>query len=327
NPLLVVKVGARHVVRDGHRRSLASLLAGSENVPIHVVDEPSAVQAAARQLVVNLQREDLTALEKGRWVYRLALLVEQQRRSELNLAEGSSVVEALVKREVADPDESDEPRGVNAAERELAADIRRRVCELTGLSQRHYYNLIYLNRLSPEAREIGIGLSEGQLRPVTSLPRAEQAEIVSFIAQRNLSSKEATSLVQVAKSGDRDAVRRIMAKLTTGTSERQRTSVSWEPLLHAIPKDLWPRCASLRAELGALPDHLREVRLKHLWEQRALADEFRRQLDEIFAVYGFSGPGAPGEAVDSSEMSLPPREAQGPALRDHDVRGLTNDSG
>ena len=290
NPLLVVVVGDRHVVRDGHRRSLAALIAKLETVPIHVVDEPSAVQAAARQLVVNLQREDLTALEKGRWILRLALLVEQQRRAELAMSEGPSVVEALVKHEAADSDEADESRGASAAERELAAEVRRRVCDLTGISQRHYYNLIYLNRLTAAAREIGIGLAEGQLRPVTSLPPTEQTEIVAFIAQRNLSSKEATSLVQVARSGDRDAVRRIMAKLTKESPGRQRAAVSWEPLLHAIPKDLWPRCASLRAELGALPDHLREVRLKSLWEQRLLADEFRRQLDEIFNAYGFVEP-------------------------------------
>ncbi|HUX86137.1 MAG TPA: ParB N-terminal domain-containing protein, partial [Chloroflexota bacterium] len=197
NPLLVVVVGDRHIVRDGHRRSLASLLAEADSVPIHVVDEPSAVQAAARQLVVNLQREDLTALEKGRWILRLALLVEQQRRTELALVDGPSVIEALVKRETEDSDEADDSRGASAAEREIAADVRHQVCELTGLSQRHYYNLIYLNRLTSEAREIGIGLAEGQLRPVTSLPPSEQAEIVAFIAHRNLSSKEATSLVQV----------------------------------------------------------------------------------------------------------------------------------
>src|SRR5579885_783403 len=61
-PLLVVKSRGRQVVRDGHRRTLASLLAGRDRVPVRIVDEPSDVEATARQLVVNIQREDLTAL-------------------------------------------------------------------------------------------------------------------------------------------------------------------------------------------------------------------------------------------------------------------------
>ena len=288
-PLLVVQASGRYVVRDGHRRTLASLLAGRDTVPVRVMEEPSDVQAAARQLIVNIQRADLTAIEKGRWLLRLARLVEQQARRDLGLDASSSVVDALVSR--SESDDEDAPRGASAQEREVAAVVRKRVCDLTGLSQRHYYNLIYLNRLSPEAREVGLGLTEGQLRPVTSLPPDEQAEIVSFIAARSLTAKEANTLAQVARSGDRDAVRRLMSRLAREDQGRQRAQVSWEPLLHALPKDLWPRCAALRAELGALSDDLRQVRLRSMWEQRKLAEELQRQFDEIFAVYGYAGPG------------------------------------
>lgn len=289
-PLLVVQVDGRHVVRDGHRRTLASLLAGRETVPIRVMDEPSDIQAAARQLVVNIQREDLTALEKGRWLLRLARLVERQLREERGTSPETSVVEALISPTDGEDDAAEAGRGATAEERELAAAVRQRVCDLAGLSQRHYYNLIYLNRLTPEAREAGIGLSEGQLRAATSLPADDQAEIVCFIAQRGLTSKEATTLATVARSGDRDAVRRIMARLAKEETGRQRATVSWEPLLHAVPRDVWPRCAALRAELGALPDELRQVRLKAMWEQRKLAIELQRQFDEIFVLYGYADP-------------------------------------
>jgi len=290
-PLLVVRVAGHHVVRDGHRRTLASLLAGLATVPIRLMDEPSDVQAAARQLVVNIQREDLTALEKGRWLLRLARLVEEQVRAEHGVAVDGSVVDALVSRDAEEAEGEEGPRGASAPEREVAAAVRDRVCDLTGMSQRHYYNLIYLNRLTPEAREAGMGLTEGQLRPVTGLPATDQAEIVSFIAQRGLTSKEAASLVQVAKSGDRDAVRRVMARLAREETGRQRTAVSWEPLLHALPRDLWPRCAALRAELGALPDDSRQVRLRAMWEQSKLAEELRREFADIFALYGFVADG------------------------------------
>ena len=290
-PLLVVKLRGRYVVRDGHRRTLASLLAGRDRVPVRLMDEPSDVQAAARQLVVNIQREDLTALEKGRWLLRLARLVERQVRDERGVASHDLVVDQLVGPGADDESETvDAARNASAVDREIAAEVRRRICELAGISQRHYYNLIYLNRLSPEAREAGLGLSEGQLRAATSLAPDEQGEIVRFIAQRSLTTREANSLVQVAKSGDSDAVHRVMARLAKEDTERQRASVSWEPLLHAVPKDLWPRCASLRAELGALTDDLRQVRLKAMWEQRRLAAELQRQFDEILDLYGFVGP-------------------------------------
>jgi len=292
-PLLVVSIAGRFIIRDGHRRALASILAGRESVPARLLDEPSDVRAVARQLVVNLQRQDLTALEKGRWLFRLARLVERQVRDERGLPADSSVIEALIRRVPSD-DEDDQPeRGASAAEREVAAEVRRRVCEMAGLSQRHYYNLLYLNRLSPAARAAGLGLTEGQLRPVTSLPPEEQEEIVSFIARRNLTAREAATLARVARSGDRDAVRRIMARLAGEETERQRTAVSWEPLLHAVPRDLWPRCAALRAELGALPDERRRVRLRAIWEQKRLAEELARQFAEICALYGYDGADAP----------------------------------
>lgn len=286
SPLIVVQIGDRHVVRDGHRRSLAAIVAQQSTVPIRVVDEESPVQAAARQLVVNLQRSDLTALEQGRWLLRLARLVEREIRTEQGSAEEPLVVDALIARDGDDDDATDEVRTMSRSERELAARVRNRVCALTGISGVHYYRLLRLNRLSAEAQAVGLELTEKQLRPVTSLPAAEQAALVAFISERNLTSREAETLVKVARSGDRDAVRRVMAKLAREDAGRQRTAVSWEPLLHAVPRDFEARCAALHAELAALPDEARQVRLRAIREQQRLARELANHFGEILALYG-----------------------------------------
>ncbi len=286
NPLIVVQVGGHHVVRDGHRRSLAAIVAEQSTVPIRVIDEESPVQAAARQLVVNLQRSDLTALEQGRWLLRLARLVERELRAEQGGDGEPLVVDALIARDADAGEDADEARTMPRAERELAARVRSRVCALTGISGVHYYRLLRLNRLSPEAQAAGLELTEKQLRPVTALPAAEQPAIVAFIAERNLSSREAETLVKVARSGDRDAVRRVMAKLAREDAGQRRTAVSWEPLLHAVPRDFAARCAALHAELAALPDEARQVRLRAIREQQRLAFELANQFGEILARYG-----------------------------------------
>src|SRR6185312_12091802 len=105
------------------------------------------------------------------------------------------------------------------------------VCAMTGLQPRSYYRLLALNRLVPEARPLARGLSENQLRPVLGLAGEDQVEVIGFARRRGLSSKEITSLSQVVRTGDRDAVRRIMTRLAREESVRQRTTVSWEPLL------------------------------------------------------------------------------------------------
>jgi hypothetical protein len=286
-PLLISRVGDRLVVRDGHRRALASLLAERPTVPARIVAESSGTEAVARALVVNLQRENLTAIEKGRWLLRLARLVEQEMRAELDLPADVSVIDQrLADGEGEDGADEDTWRRFTPAQRDLARRVQQRVCGVTGLGTKGYYGLLRLNRLSREARAIGLGLSEGQLQPATRLPAEQQAEIVAFIARRNLGVREAGTLVQVALSGDRDAVRRVMSRLSNEASSRRRVTVSWETLLYAVPKDVSARCESLHAELRALPEDLRTVRLQTMRDQARLARELARQFDEIVALFG-----------------------------------------
>jgi len=300
-PIEVVAKHGRLVVRDGHRRCLASLLAGRETVPMIEVEEPSELEAVARPLIVNVQREDLTAVEKGAALLRLARLVARRLAEEGGAAAGAVSLEELLGGSSPDADEEDGgttgPTAAAGEPRALAAAVRERVCAMVGLQPRTYYRLLALNRLTPTARAIGRHLTENQLRPIVALPAEEQAEIVAFAVKRGLSSKEIATLARVVRSGDRDAVARVMARLAREEAGRRRTAVSWEPLLHAVPRDLWRRCQALRAELEALPGPQREARLAAMWEQARLLRALAAEFEEIFTAHGYTGPADPSEVV------------------------------
>jgi hypothetical protein len=188
------------------------------------------------------------------------------------------------------PDDRPVATTVTGRPRALAAAVRDRVCAMVGLQPRSYYRLLALNRLAPAARPLGRGLTENQLRPIVGLPPGDQPEIIAFAVKRGLSAKEIGSLAQVARGGDRDAVRRVMARLAREDEPRPRTTVSWEPLLHAVPRDLWRRCQSLRTELDALPAPQRRARLDAMWEQDHLLGALREEFGQIFAAHGYAGP-------------------------------------
>ncbi len=332
-PIQVAERAGRIVVRDGHRRCLASLIAGRETVPAVQVAEPGELEAVAHALIVNVQREDLTALEKGAALLRLALLVAQ-RLSEAGTGGESLTLEALLGEaaaadgsasgfaSAADGDEESDlpaagaaappalrpsgtargtdrppfPKGEGPGVRQprvLAAQVRDRVCAMVGIQPRTYYRLLALNRLVPEARALARGLTENQLRPLVGLPAEDQPELTGFAVRRKLSAREIGTLAQVVRSGDRDAVRRVMARLTKEEVGRQRTTVSWEPLLHAVPRDVWQRCQALRAELDALPPEHRRTRLDALWEQDRLLLALRAELADIFTAHTYRGPATP----------------------------------
>ena len=113
--------------------------------------------------------------------------------------------------------------------------------------------------------------------------------VTAFIARQGLGSREAATLAKVVRSGDRDAVQRVMARLAKEEVTRQRVSISFEALLHAIPEDYPSRCAALHAELHALSDELRAVRLRTMREQSQRARGLIREFDEILALFGSGG--------------------------------------
>jgi hypothetical protein len=299
-PIQIVRRRDRLVIRDGHRRCLASVLAGAASILAVEIEEPTELEAVAHALIVNVQREDLTALEKGAALLRLALLVAKRLATDAGGESAAAwTLESLLGGiPAADAEEhptSTEPAvstTVTGHSRALAASVRDRVCAMVGMQPRAYYRLLALNRLSADARIVARGLTENQLRPIVTLPAEDQAEILEFSCRRGLSSKEIGTLAQVARAGDRDAVRKVMARLGREEVGRARTAVSWDALLHAVPKDVWRRCQALRAELEALSIEQRQARLETMWEQDHLLQALRDEFAGIFAAHGYRGPGS-----------------------------------
>lgn len=71
-PLLVRREGERLHVIDGERRLRACRSLGMKEIPVLVVDDPLTVaDILTRQLACNLQREDLSPLERGEGIRQL----------------------------------------------------------------------------------------------------------------------------------------------------------------------------------------------------------------------------------------------------------------
>jgi hypothetical protein len=79
-PLRLARVDERYVVEEGHRRSLAALIAGLDRVPAVVAPSASELLLAARQFVANDQRADLSALEKAAWLRDLIAKADRELR-------------------------------------------------------------------------------------------------------------------------------------------------------------------------------------------------------------------------------------------------------
>jgi hypothetical protein len=290
-PIQVLAADGRHVVLDGHRRCLAALLAGRETIPFFAVDEPSEAEATAHALIVNVQREDLTAIEKAKALLHLALLVGQQLAGERG---GQPVTaEALIGEVVEETDGANPPAG--GYSRPMVAAVRDRVCAEVGIQPRTYYRLLALNRLTTAARKIGLNLPEAHLLPVARLAPADQPAILAFAVQQGLSAREVGRLVDICHAQGRDAVERVMARMQQEQRDRQhvrrRPLASWHALFNAVPRDLHARARSLRTELRAVPDDQRRDRLAILWEQYGLLNSLRTELEDIFQEHDYGGPG------------------------------------
>ena len=283
---VALTAGPQLVVRDGHRRCLASLLAGQLTIPALRVEEASELEAVARAFIVNLQRQDLTAVEKGAALLRLALLMGKHLAQERGDDPAAVTIEALVAD--AGDEEATVPEGVvtvTGLPRELAAEVRDRVCQLVGIGRRTYYNYLALNRLTPEARARGRSLPEGKLRHLVRVPQAKQAETIEFVQRHHLSDEAVKTLTRVIRAGDADEVEHIMARLSKERIGQARASVSWEKLLFAIPEDYAQRGEALRAELAALTPERRATRLGEIKHQLPRLAAVQALFEALLAQY------------------------------------------
>lgn len=304
-PIEVVGRQGRYIVRDGHRRSLAALLAGREAVPAIQVAAASDLEEVAHALIVNVQRQDLTAVEKGAALLRLALLVGRGLAAEEGGAAPAVMIDTFLEpaEEDGEAEATARPRRstITGASRALAARVRERVCEMVGIRRDTYYNLLALNRLTPAARARGRGLTERQLRPIAKTPAELQAELVDLTARRGLSGQETATLARVARGGDRDAVSRLLGRLERERPVRRRIGASWMPLLAVVPEDYERRVTAMRAELAALAPEARGGQLTEIEEQLTRLRGLEALLGQVVAEYGQVETGAAVSPAPSPE--------------------------
>jgi hypothetical protein len=371
-PLRLARMDDRYVVEEGHRRSLASLLAGLDRVPAIVADSASELLLAARQFVANDQRADLSALEKAAWLRDLMAKADRELRlrndwplDEPSFAalfeageddphpdplpggegedgppgppilggEGRSAEAALLSpmlspgqngtplaRSTPDPNAAapaDEPpdplfqgerAGVRAspgpsppsiggpggpypaATDRLAlerhkGEVRAQVLSLTGLSLGRYYQLRQLNRLCPEARELGAALTERHLRPIVVLPPEGQVLVIRAILAHQVPANKVPTLVRALADGGAEALRRALTSLGL-PSPRGRVASSYARIA-AVPADWEDRVRLVAQELTTIKaPHARATRLAQLAEQAARLEALATAYRAILAQHG-----------------------------------------
>ena len=348
-PIRLARLDDRLVVEEGHRRSLASLLAGLDRVPGVVATTASEMMLAARQFVANDQRADLTALEKAAWLRDLMVKADR----ELRLREGWSPDDpsfaalfehgddADAEPTGGDPDYPHDPAGTASSRESNGAsggpapervngthysgdrpildgsrafeasasvpdhltlerhkgEVRAQVLSLTGLSLGRYYQLRQLNRLCPEAREIGAGLTERHLRPVVVLPPEGQVLVIRAILAHQVPANKVSALVRALADGGSDALRRALAALGL-PSPRGRVAGAYTRL-HSVPADWEDRLRLMAHELSTIKaPHARATRLAQLAEQARRLEAMAVAYRELLAEHGVQAGAAAPEADD-----------------------------
>jgi hypothetical protein len=319
-PIRLARLDDRYVVEEGHRRSLAALLAGLERVPALVAPSASALLLAARQFVANDQRADLSALEKAAWLRDLLLKADRELRLRKDWPPDDPPFAELFESNWDEEDAGDEtaggplPAGANGSgttgepweaparpgrpdrwelERHKG-EVRAQVLSLTGLSLGRYYQLRQLNRLCPEARELGATHTERHLRPVVVLPPEGQVLVIRAILAHQVPANKVPTLVRALADGGEEALRRALAAL--GLPSPRGRVASAHTRLPPVPADWEDRVRLVEQEIATIKaPHARATRLAQLAEQarrlEALAAAFRRILEQ----HGVERP--PGRAL------------------------------
>jgi hypothetical protein len=335
-PLRLARVEERYVVEEGHRRSLAALLAGLDRVPAVVAATASDLLLAARQFVANDQRADLSALEKAGWLRELMLKADRELRlrkgwpldeppfaalfeaADAELANGASDLDGVPPDPMVlhagprsvpstahsslltsngQPPAGPAARPPAGQEREHhKGEVRAQVLSLTGLSLGRYYQLRQLNRLCPEARDLGAGLTERHLRPVVVLPPDAQVVVVRAVLAYQVPANKVPTLVRALADGGAEALRRALASLQL-PSPRGRVA-TLHSRLPAVPADWSERAQLTERELTTIKaPHARATRLAQLAQQLQRLEGLAGAYRAILAHYGVAA-----EPADSTRV-------------------------
>jgi hypothetical protein len=140
----------RYIVTDGHRRVLATLLAENTRIEAKLKRNWSDQDILAEQLIANLQRKDLTALELARAISQLRSLYSEQIKVQ-------------------------EPK---LHPHQLSARVWDKLEASMGIGRRQLQRLMQINELldnlEPAVIDNVADLKERQFRPFFRLPREEQ---------------------------------------------------------------------------------------------------------------------------------------------------------
>jgi hypothetical protein len=327
-PVRLARIDDRYVVEEGHRRSLAALLAGLDRLPAVLATSASELLLAARQFVANDQRADLSALEKAAWLRELIEKADRELRARGGLSldepsfaalfeatdEGAPETSDAWEDEPAAPlagprnglgagrggrANGDAPHGqgglsaLPAADRQAwerhRGEVRAQVLSLTGLSLGRYYQLRQLNRLCPEARELAAGLTERHLRPVVVLSPEGQVLVVRAILTHQVPANKVGTLVRALADGGAEALRRALGALRL-PSARGRVAASYSRL-QTVPEDWDERVRLVDQELRTIKaPHARATRLAQLAEQAARHEGLAAAYRTILRQHGVEPP-------------------------------------
>ena len=316
-PLIVLRLGDELVVLDGHCRAMAGVVAGIGEVPARVqtraaIGDEADLTDAAHRFVLNWTQRRLSPLEAARQVQRIvdvATRVVGAKRESVDNQMAAGPADESVDAESAEIARLAASVDLAAGElspgqtrsQETEAAIRRLVLARTGLSLSQYYVLRQINNLAPDAWSPADGLSEGHLRAIVTAPADLHLILVRLVQLAQASVKETKAYARAAREQGEEYLTARIADLMRRREApaRQRTAVSWEPLLRAVPDDLTPRLSALYAELGALDDERRAVRLRAVARQLPLLEELLHAYREVLDRYGVGSDGAPTVADEA----------------------------
>ncbi|MEI7554348.1 ParB/RepB/Spo0J family partition protein [Candidatus Chlorohelix sp.] len=168
----------RYIITDGHRRALASVLAGNTRIEAKIKRAWTSHDILSEQLIANLQRKDLTALELARAISQLRELYASQLKET-------------------------EP---NIHPNQLAARVWDRLEASLGIGRRQLQRLMQVNEffksLDPELSDLASGLKERQFRPLFRLPAEVQPLALTLVAlNKERSLQDIEHLVERCLSG------------------------------------------------------------------------------------------------------------------------------
>jgi hypothetical protein len=174
-PILVRELegGERYIITDGHRRALASIIAGKDEIEAKIKKEWTPTEVLSEQLVANIQRKDFTALELTRAIVQLRTLFEQELKTQ-------------------------NPRM-------HPNELRSKVWELLeirlGMGKRQLQRLSHLTNLPESIWEEAATMPERRLRPLFKLHPDDQPYAIKIMAQNDASTGVVETLVERRLNG------------------------------------------------------------------------------------------------------------------------------